>query len=341
MSILLTTEELSVQYQNTASAAVHHINLSITEGEVVVIVGESGSGKTTLLKTMAGLLEPSEGKVVFDGKPLPPPSRRLVPGHSDIRMVFQDFGLSPNMSVHDNIDHVLRRYTPVYRNERVQDLINRCRLNGLEDHLPKTLSGGEKQRLALARALAEEPKLLLMDEPFGQVDTVLKQQLTFELAEFLQESTSTVVMVTHDPQDALGLADTMVVIKDGETKQSGSPRELYEQPNSAYVAQLFGPISIFPTVFWQKHIPSLPEVTAPQLGIRAEQVQLVFSEKKSQKGLIPAKVEQIRFQGFYEEFILQVERQRITAFCTGKVPSNSQQIVGIRIDPHQLISFGL
>ncbi len=338
MSILLATEELSVQYQNTASAAVYRTNLSITKGEIVVIVGESGSGKTTLLKTMAGLLEPSEGKVVFDGKPLPPPSRRLVPGHPDIRMVFQDFGLSPNMTVHDNIDHVLRRYKPAYRSERVQELIRRCRLSGLEDHLPKTLSGGEKQRLALARALAEEPRLLLMDEPFGQVDTVLKRQLTFELAEFLRESTSTVVIVTHDPKDALGLADTVVVIKDGEIKQSGSPQAVYEQPNSAYVAQLFGPINIYPVAFWQKHIPSMPEISAPQLGVRAEQVQLNFLEKESQEEFIPAKVEKTRFQGFYEEVLLELDEHTIIALYFGRVPSNTRNI-SVKINANYLIPF--
>ncbi len=338
MSILLATEELSVQYQDTASAAVRHIGLSIPEGEIVVIVGESGSGKTTLLKTMAGLLEPSEGRVLFDGRPLPPPSRRLVPGHPDIRMVFQDFGLSPNMNVHDNIDHVLRRYEPAYRTERVQELISRCRLGGLEDHLPKTLSGGEKQRLALARALAEEPRLLLMDEPFGQVDTSLKQQLRVELADFLEESDSTVVMVTHDPKDALSLADTIVVIKDGKIIQIGTPEVIYDQPTSAYVAQLFGSINILPVDFWQKHfIPELNR-TSDYWGIRAESVKIIlkWSEDEDQLGMLITKITQVVYQGFYQEVYVEVEGQTITAFHQGE-SIVKDQTVGLIIDPEKLV----
>lgn len=337
MSTLLATKELSVQYQDATSAAVHRVSLSVTEGEIVVVVGESGSGKTTLLKTMAGLLEPSVGKVLFDGKLLPPPSRRLVPGHPDIRMVFQDFGLSPNLSVYENIDHVLRRSTPAYRAERVQELINHCQLSGLEEHLPKTLSGGEKQRLALARALAEEPRLLLMDEPFGQVDTVLKQQLMRELTEFLQESTSTVVMVTHNPQDALGLADQVIVMKDGVVAQRGAPRELYEQPNSAYVAQLFGPVSIHPVEFWQKYFP---HQTARSLGIRAENVQLIFVSEADHNppSNISATVVRKDYQGFYERILLEVDGHDITAFHFGRVP-DSTRTIGVKIDPTYLIPF--
>ncbi|WKN45521.1 ABC transporter ATP-binding protein [Tunicatimonas pelagia] len=338
MRTLLTTEDLSVQYLDAASAAIQHISLSVFERETVVIVGESGSGKTTLLKTMAGLLEPSEGKVVFDGKPLPPPSRRLVPGHPDIRMVFQDFGLSPNLTVHDNIDHVLRRYESTYRTERVQELISRCRLGGLKDQLPRTLSGGEKQRLALARALAEEPRLLLMDEPFGQVDTSLKQQLRIELADFLKESDSTVVMVTHDPKDALGLADTVVVVKEGKIVESGSPHEVYEQPSSAYSAQLFGSMTVLPVSFWRQYFTPALNLTSGYFGLRAEHVKIVLEWREDENllDMLIAKVTQVVYQGFYQEVYLEAKGQTIIAFHQGE-PVVARQTVGLMIDFTKLV----
>ncbi|MEM9832360.1 MAG: ABC transporter ATP-binding protein [Bacteroidota bacterium] len=338
MSILLATEELSVQYQDTPLAAVQQVSVSIAEGEIVVIVGESGSGKTTLLKTMAGLLEPSEGQVLFDGKTLPPPSRRLVPGHPDIRMVFQDFGLSPNMTVYGNIDHMLRKYEQTYRVERAKELIKGCRLSGLEDHSPKTLSGGEKQRLALARALAEEPRLLLMDEPFGQIDTSLKQQLRIELADFLKESDSTVVMVTHDPKDALSLADTIIVIKDGKIIQSGTPMCIYERPASAYVAQLFGAMNILPVDFWQKHFNLELGETSAEWGIRAEYINIIQEvpeDENRSDGLI-AQVTQAIYQGFYQEVYAEVEGHTITGFHQGE-PVVKGQTVGVMIDFTKLV----
>nr|WKN39792.1 ABC transporter ATP-binding protein [Tunicatimonas sp. TK19036] len=340
MNILLQTQSLSVHYPETQQNALTSVDITIPEGKVVSMVGESGSGKTTLLKTLAGLLEPAEGSVIFDGKPLPPPSRRLVPGHPDIRMVFQDFGLSPNLTVFENIWHVLRAYNREYRQERVEELLTRCRLTGLENQHPRTLSGGEKQRVALARALAEEPRLLLMDEPFGQLDTLLKQQLKFEIADFLAESSMTMIMVTHDPRDALGIADTIVVLQAGEVAQVASPTQTYTHPVNAYVAQLFGPVNIFSAEIWQRWYPSL-SVQSPSLGIRAEQVQLRPANDKNNRASdrLLGQVAHTSYQGFYDEIIVQVaENQAIFAFHPTGVLSEGQT-VEIVIDLAHLIPF--
>ncbi|MGD1890514.1 MAG: ABC transporter ATP-binding protein [Cyclobacteriaceae bacterium] len=343
MSALIKTESLSVQYAEDGTAALQNINLSVAEGEILALVGESGSGKTTLLKTLAALLEPTKGTVHFDGKPLPPPSRRLVPGHPDIRMVFQDFSLSANMTVFENIWHVLRAYEREYRQERTEELLARCRLSGLEDHAIQTLSGGEKQRVALARALAEEPRLLLMDEPFGQLDSILKQQLKFELAEFLQESSSTVVMVTHEPKDALGIADTIAVLQNGELQQVASPKQVYEQPQTPYVAQLFGTVAIFPTDFWQNY-QSQTKTTLGKLGIRAEQVQVVSSGKPELNGKgsesavrLPGTVAYLNYQGHYQEVAVRLANEELlTAFYSGNGLA-AGQTVELLINPADLI----
>jgi iron(III) transport system ATP-binding protein len=341
----LKTESLSVKYAEEGAAALQDINLSVAEGEILALVGESGSGKTTLLKTLAALLEPTEGTVYFDGKLLPPPSRRLVPGHPDIRMVFQDFSLSANMTVFENIWHVLRAYERDYRQDRTEELLARCRLNGLEDHAIQTLSGGEKQRVALARALAEEPRLLLMDEPFGQLDSILKQQLKFELAEFLQESASTVVMVTHEPKDALGIADTIAVLQNGKLQQIASPNEVYEHPRSPYIAQLFGTVAIFPAEFWQNY-HSQTKTTSEKLGIRAEQVQVVSSGKSELNGKgpefsmrLPGTVAYLSYQGHYQEVAVRLSNEELlTAFCQGNGLAPGQT-VELLINPADLIPF--
>lgn len=346
MSTLVRAESLSVYYSESNAAALRQTSLSIAKGEILAIVGESGSGKTTLLKSLAGLLEPTKGTIYFDGKPLPPPSQQLVPGHPDIRMVFQDFGLLPNMTVFENVWHMLREYERTYREERTQELIRRCQLTGLEDHMPKILSGGEKQRLALARALAEEPRLLLMDEPFGQLDAVLKQQLKLELSEYLKESHSTVVMVTHDLRDALGIADTISVMKAGEIVQSDSPQLIYEQPRTPYVSQLFGAVSILPTKFWKRHYDSIPANGHAQLGIRAEQVQIIAQENIGQLDAVNGStiillgtVVYTSYQGFYEEVVVRLtDEYTITGFNQNSLLSLGQTAKAI-VNPTNLIPF--
>ncbi|MEQ9438773.1 MAG: ABC transporter ATP-binding protein [Cyclobacteriaceae bacterium] len=345
MCVLLETKSLSVNYPESQQSALKEINLSIAEGHIISLVGESGSGKTTLLKTLAGLLEPTEGKVLFDGNPLPPPSRRLVPGHADIRMVFQDFGLSPNLSVYENLWHVLRAYNREYRQERIAELLARCRLSGLEHQYPQTLSGGEKQRLALARALAEEPRVLLMDEPFGQLDALLKQQLKFEIAEFLEESSMTMVMVTHEPRDALGIADTIAVLKAGQLVQLASPQQIYQHPGTPYVAQLFGIITILPTKQYRSWYPALSKSDSPWMGIRAESVRLIPAERinNPRTGVsateVSGVVQQVSYQGFYQEIIVQLSNnQLVTAFHQGPTLSVGEAVTVI-IDPADLIPF--
>lgn len=337
MRTLLQTNSLSVHYTEE-NQAIRDVNVSVPERKIMAVAGESGSGKTTLLKTMAGLLEPTNGVVLFDGKPLPPPSRRLVPGHPDIRMVFQDFGLSPNLTVYQNIAHVLQAYQSGYRKERTEELLIRCHLSQLAHQYPRSLSGGEKQRVALARALAEEPRLLLMDEPFGQLDTLLKQQLKSEIADFLQESSITMVLVTHDPRDALGIADTIVVLQSGRVEQTAAPQQLYEHPATPYVAQLFGPVTIFPTERWQAWFTALPSRPAPRLGVRAERVVISPATGSPAAG-VPATVQWVMYQGFYQEVAVRVaDGVTITAFHQGEALSAGDKVM-VSVQPESFIPF--
>ncbi|RMF85468.1 MAG: ABC transporter ATP-binding protein [Nitrospinota bacterium] len=226
--------------------AMDRISLEIRSGELVALLGPSGCGKTTTLRTIAGLEVPTEGEVYIDQR-----SMRGVPIHKrDVGMVFQDYALFPHLTVQENIAFGLRmRKAPssVIRT-RIQEVLKLVRLAGIpgiEDRYPHQLSGGQRQRVALARSLVTEPKVLLLDEPFGALDKKLRESMQVELRFLQQELKITTVFVTHDQEEALTLADRIAVMRDGRIEQIGSPREVYESPRSRFVADFIGVSNFF------------------------------------------------------------------------------------------------
>lgn len=230
---------MNIQLQNVskrfgAIAAVDGVDLVIPSGKVTAIVGPSGSGKSSLLNLVAGLLHPSAGRVLFGDRDVTdvPPEKR------DIGYVFQSYALFPHLNVQENVGFGVEersRRAPV-----VADLLRRFRIEHLASRRPQELSGGERQRVALARALAREPQVLLLDEPLSALDAQLRDELRRELAHFFHEFDRTSLYVTHDRQEAMLLADHVLVMRHGRVLQSGSPAELYRQPASAFVATFFG-----------------------------------------------------------------------------------------------------
>jgi iron(III) transport system ATP-binding protein len=243
---LLAVERVSKTYPGAGTAALHAVSLRLGAGELLALTGESGSGKTTLLRLVAGLEEPDAGTILLNGRRVEGPSGKLIAGHPDIRVVFQDFRLFPNVSVAENIRHALRQYDGAYRDRRLREMLALAKLEGVKDRLPRQLSGGEQQRAALARALADEPALLLMDEPFSNLDTALRRDLRREIREMLAGSGCGVILVTHEPADALSMADRVVLLRAGRVLQSGSSRDLYHHPGTAYAARFFGPANLLP-----------------------------------------------------------------------------------------------
>ncbi len=241
---LLAVERVSKTYSGAKSAVLHEVSLQLATGKLLALTGESGSGKTTLLRLVAGLEEPDAGTIRLNGRRVEGPNSKLIAGHPDIRVVFQDFRLFPNVSVAENIRHALRQYDAAYRDRRLREMLALAKLEGVKDRLPRLLSGGEQQRAALARALADEPALLLMDEPFSNLDTALRRDLRREIRDMLAGSGCGVILVTHEPADALSMADTVVLLQAGRVLQSGSPRDLYQHPDSAYAARFFGPANL-------------------------------------------------------------------------------------------------
>lgn len=215
-----------------------NINLTVNEGEMVSLLGPSGCGKTTTLKIVAGLFSPDCGDILFNGKSIahiPVEKRGAV-------IVFQDYLLFPHMTVEENIAFGLKmaKVKRAKRIERIKEMIELVKLEGHEKKYPSELSGGQKQRVAIARALAIEPKMLLLDEPFSNLDTRLRESMRSFVCDIQKKLKITTLLVTHDKEEALMTSDKVAVMLDGEIKQFGSPEEIYEKPISPLVADFFG-----------------------------------------------------------------------------------------------------
>ncbi|MCC5952183.1 MAG: ABC transporter ATP-binding protein [Acidimicrobiia bacterium] len=224
-----------------ATEVLHDVSVSVPSGGMLALLGPSGCGKTTLLRIIAGLETPSGGSVrvgdrtLVDGTSAQPPERRRI------GMVFQDWALFPHLDVATNVGYGLpRSVRGAERTRRVRDALDMVGLVGLEDRMPATLSGGQQQRVALARALAPEPAVLLLDEPFSNLDASLRAQVRTEVHELLVGLGITTVIVTHDQEEAFVLGDEVAVLADGRLVQQATPAELYRRPTSAWVAGFVG-----------------------------------------------------------------------------------------------------
>jgi sulfate/thiosulfate transport system ATP-binding protein len=222
--------------------ALRDVNVSIPAGELVALLGPSGSGKTTLLRIIAGLESPDAGAILYGGED----QTRRSAKDRNVGFVFQHYALFNNMNVFENIAFGLRvRKTPNAKVERrVRELLHLIRLEGLESRSPSQLSGGQRQRVALARALAVEPKVLLLDEPFGALDGKVRQELRQWLRRLHDEIHVTSVFVTHDQEEAFEVADRVVVMNQGRVEQAGTPREVFEQPENAFVTDFLGNVNV-------------------------------------------------------------------------------------------------
>ncbi len=232
-----------------SQTALQEFTLELERGEMIAIVGESGSGKSTLLRIAAGLATQSSGEVWLGDQQIQNPAQKLVPGYDEIKLIHQDYQLFPNSTVVENISRPLLNFDPEYRKQRVGRLLEQLGLANYSERFPRQLSGGQQQKVAIAQALAVEPEVLLLDEPFSHLDTIQKHKLIFELKELLQDSGTTVVFVTHDLDDALRLTDSILILQKGKVVQKGNSQALCEHPKTRYVARLFSPINLIPGRF--------------------------------------------------------------------------------------------
>ncbi|MEL6571796.1 MAG: ABC transporter ATP-binding protein [Pseudomonadota bacterium] len=245
------------------------IDLDIADGELIIFVGPSGCGKSTLLRMISGLEETSRGQILLDGADV----THKVPSERELSMVFQSYALYPHLSVRENMGFALKSAGAPKTEiaEKVAHAAKILKLDNYLDRRPKDLSGGQRQRVAIGRAIVRKPKGFLFDEPLSNLDAALRVDMRFEIARLHKTLQSTMVYVTHDQVEAMTLADRIVVLKDGQIMQVGSPRELYESPENLFVAQFIGSpkMNILPST------DGLPTTDgAAKIGIRPEHITI-------------------------------------------------------------------
>ena len=288
-----------------------NINLDIEEKEFVTLLGPSGCGKTTLLRILGGFLEPTEGKVIFDGVDI----AKLPPHKRELNTVFQKYALFPHMNVYENIAFGLK-IKKMSRDVIEQKVMKMLKLIGLEGYEKKNvtlLSGGQQQRVAIARALVNEPKVLLLDEPLGALDLKLRKEMQYELKRIQQEVGITFIFVTHDQEEALTMSDKIVVMRDGTIQQIGSPQDIYNEPVNRFVADFIGESNIIPArmpedfkVRFDNHEFKCEDQgfepnEAVDVVIRPEDLDIV----SEQDGMMTGTVDSVLFKGSQYEVIVE------------------------------------
>lgn len=239
---MLQVNDISFSY-TTNKPVLKSINFSLQKGEHLCVMGESGCGKSTLLKTIYGLLDLDKGTIFWNDIEVLGPTEHLVPGMDFIKHVAQDFDLMPFITVSENIKKFLSRFYPEESQKRTEELLEVIEMTQFANTMVKTLSGGQQQRVAIARALAKEPELLLLDEPFSQIDNFKKNSLRRKLFNYLKEKEITCIVATHDGNDALSFADKMLVIKNNTFIALDKPMHIYNKPKNKYVASLFDDVN--------------------------------------------------------------------------------------------------
>ena len=236
----VTLDKIVKRYGSTV--AVDDVSLNIKEGEFLTLLGPSGCGKTTTLRLISGFIQPTSGAIHFGEKDV----TGIAPQHRQIGMVFQDYALFPHLTVSENISFGLveRKYEKHAIKARVDELLALIKLENAAERYPSEISGGQAQRVAVARAVAHPPSVLLMDEPLGALDLKLRETMQIELRRIQQELGITAVYVTHDQSEAMNMSDRIVVMNSGVIEQIGSPKDIYTNPQSVFVANFIGQVNI-------------------------------------------------------------------------------------------------
>ena len=238
---MLQVKNVSFSYLDTTT--LNNIDFSLEKGKNLVIIGESGCGKSTLLKLIYGLYDIDQGQLFWNDIEILGPKYNLIPGMDFMKYLAQDFDLMPFITVAENVGKYLSNFYPEQKTKRIAELLEIVEMKGYATIKAKNLSGGQMQRVALARVLALEPKVLLLDEPFSHIDNFRKNSLRRKLFGYLKEKQITTIFATHDSSDVLSFADEVLVLKEGEIIEEGNPKHIYNNPKNKYIASLFGDVN--------------------------------------------------------------------------------------------------
>ena len=316
------------------------LNLSVHENEFLTLLGPSGCGKTTTLRILGGFESPDKGQVIFDGQDI----THLPPNKRNLNTVFQKYALFSHMSVSENIAFGLKisGKSDAYIKDKIRYALKLVNLEGYENSLPDSLSGGQQQRIAIARAIVNEPRLLLLDEPLGAVDLKLRLDMLYELIRLKNELGFTFIYVTHDQEEALTMSDTIVVMNQGYIQQMGSPEDIYNEPQNAFVADFIGESNIIEGIMIQDRLVQIlgakfdcvdtgfGQNKPVDVVIRPEDVDLVEPEK----GTITGVVTHLIFKGVHYEMEVQANGFEWLVHSTDLFPVG--QKVGIHVDPFDI-----
>lgn len=289
-----------------------NLNLKLDEGRIIALAGESGCGKSTLLSLIYGLHDWNQGEIIFNGRKLMGPKGNLVPGEPDMKFVAQNFDLMPYATVADNVGKFISNINLAKKKETVLELLDVVGLVEYANILPKYLSGGQQQRVAIARALSVLPKLLLLDEPFSNLDFARKIELREKLFRYVKENNISLVISTHELQDIIAWTDQIIVLQSGRLIQNDTAEETYKNPYNPYVAKLFGEVNIF------------TENEISELGI-SRFFYYPHQIKVSENGFL-AEVLESRFAGNHYWNKTRFKNKEIVMFSTHKL-QNSIQII--------------
>jgi ABC-type Fe3+/spermidine/putrescine transport system ATPase subunit len=351
----LTVRDLTVRFGQ--QLVLDHLSFQVRVGERLCLLGPSGCGKTTCLRTIAGFIVPSSGTIAINDTDM----ANVAPEHRNIGILFQNYALFPHLSVYENVAFGLRMRRlsePIIRS-KVADALNLVRLLAARGKRPAMLSGGEQQRIAFARAIVIEPSLLLLDEPFSNLDARLRQELRGELLELLDQLNITTIMVTHDQEEAMGIANRIVVMQRGVIKQIGGPTEIYENPSSEFVARFVGDSNLFEGVARSrlggagvtvKDLGEFPVDRPLQDGpvrvlIRPEKIRML------PRGSRPApsansmrcsgQVERLQYLGYRTEYQIRIGGSRMMAWrmSEGRPAFRPGELVELEWDRSQTLVF--
>lgn len=243
-NMLLEINNLNFSY-SVEKPLFQNLSLHFDEGKIIALAGESGCGKSTLLSLIYGILDWQSGTIIFDGEKLLGPKGNLVPGEAKMKFVAQNFDLMPYATVAENVGKFISNINLAQKRETVTELLEVVGLEEFAHVLPKYLSGGQQQRVAIARALSVMPKLLILDEPFSNLDFPRKIELREKLFRYVKQQNISLIISTHELQDIIPWLDEIVVLQNGEIIQQGNPEQAFKNPFNAYVAKLFGEVNIF------------------------------------------------------------------------------------------------